>query len=253
LDNAADGKNKRSHKDRVKSFDKLRKKQPFFNIFKGVLRIFYKKPKLINLAGELPDKYIVVSNHSTKNGPMTLELYFPKKTVKWGAHEMLGNYSTRRNYLKDIYYIKKRKMSPFFASVCASFEAAFSFFIYKGMWFIGTFTDTRVRQTLNESVACLEQNYGITIFPENSDEGYFDVVNEFHPGFVLLSSVYKKKTGEDLPVYPVHYNKRKRLLVIGNPDYVNKMLDDGLSRAEVAEVFRNKINELYYTFVEKDN
>ena len=55
----------------------------FIKIF---TRKFYKKPEIINLAGELQDKAIILANHSAKSGPPCLNLYYPKKTVKWGAY-----------------------------------------------------------------------------------------------------------------------------------------------------------------------
>ena len=228
---------------------KRQKRNLFFEFIKAILRIFYRKPKIINLAGELPDKCVFLSNHAAKNGPMALELYFPKSTVKWGAHEMLGNYRSRKSYLKDVYYIQKRHIKPFWAGIFARFEAIFSPLFYKIMNFIGTYRDARFKKTLELSVEKLAENRPIMIFPEDSSEGYFDVVKGFIPGFVLLVTAYKRRTGEDLPVYPVYYSRKKGLIIIGQPDFVDKMLEGGASRQEIADCFCEKVNDLYYRLV----
>ena len=47
-------------------------------------KLLYKKPQIINLAGNLPDKAIILANHSAKSGPPNLDLYYPKKSGKMG-------------------------------------------------------------------------------------------------------------------------------------------------------------------------
>ena len=90
---------------------KLRKKQPFFSFVKGILRCFYKKPKIVNLAGELKEKSIIIPNHCHKKGPLMYELYYPVFHILWGAHQMLGDFKSRQSYLRDVFYIQKRGFS----------------------------------------------------------------------------------------------------------------------------------------------
>lgn len=227
----------------------LHKKQPIFGVVKGILRLFVKKPKkIINLAGELEKKSILVANHNGKWGPMALEMHFPLYHCVWGAGEMLGTYSERFHYLRDIFYMQKIGLSKRKATSKAWFEAIFNKFIYKGMRILPTYTDGKLLPTINKSVDALNQNAAVLIFPENSNDGYFDELTEFFPGFVLLAQVYYSKTGEDLPVYPVYYQLKKRILCIGKPLYVNELAKQKLSRTQIAEIYRQKVNELYYEY-----
>ena len=73
-------------KEKIMEFKVPSRKQPIYKPFKLIMKLFFKKPKeLINLAGDIEDRSIVLANHSAKSGPPSLDLYFPKKTAKWGA------------------------------------------------------------------------------------------------------------------------------------------------------------------------
>lgn len=227
------------------------RRQPIYSVFKAFIRVFFRKPKqIINLSGkELAEKAIVLSNHSAKSGPPALDMYYPRFNVKWGAHEMFGNYRERRAYLKDILYIKKCKKNRFHAAFMATILAVFNPPVYKGMKMIPTYTDYRLRQTIKDSIKVLDANASIMIFPENSNDGYKEVLTEFFPGFVMLSERYYKLRGEDLPIYPMYYHIKKRIMVIGEPVYMQELVKQGLDRYEIAEFFCQKVNDLFAKYI----
>lgn len=232
-----------------KEFKIPSRKQPIYKPFRVILRLFIHKPKIINLAGDIEDKSIILANHSAKSGPPSLDLYFPKKTCKWGAYQMFGNYSSRRSYLKDILYLQKCGSSRFKATIMSTILAFFNQFVYKGMWMMPSYPDMRLTQTLRNSCKVIESNIPVMIFPENSNEGYKDVLTEFFPGFVMLSLKYYKEYGIDLPIYPVYYSIKKKIMVIDKPIYVQDLVKQGLSRKEIAQVFCDKVNELYFDYI----
>lgn len=224
-------------------------KQPIFKLFLNIVKpLFWGKIKVVSLPENLPNKCIIVSNHCGKMGPMAFDIALPIFNVKWGAHEMLGNYRSRRNYLKNIFYIKKQGYSKFKASFIATFEAIFSKMVYKGMKLIGTYPDGRLRTTIKNSIKVLEDNKAIVIFPEDSNKGYFDEMISFFPGFVMLSEQYYRIHNEDLPIYPVYYSHKKRMMVIGFPTYIQSLIKNGLNREQIANYYCNEVNKLYYEF-----
>ena len=215
------------------------------------MRLLFKKPTVINLAGEIADCSIILANHSAKSGPACLDLYYPKKSAKWGAHPMLGGYKDRFLYLRDILYIKKMgKKDNFFTSFKAAIMAIFSKWVYKGMRVLPTYTDARFLNTLRYSISVLEQGASVMIYPEDSNKGYFDVLTRFFTGFVMLSEEYYHKHGISLPIYPVHYSVKKRIMVIGKPSYVQDLIKQGMNRYEIAEYFCNEVNQLYYKYIQ---
>lgn len=229
----------------------MSKKQPIYGVFKAiVMPLIFKKPKLINLAGDLEKNSIVLANHSAKSGPPALDMYYPVKSAKWGAHPMLGTYKERFHYLRDVLYIQKLGKKPGVATTLKSgIMAFFSKWVYKGLRIMPTYTDARFVKTLRYSISVLEQGSTVMIYPENSNDGYKDVLTEFFPGFVMLSEKYYKKHGKDLPVYPVYYSIKKRLMVIGKPLYVQKFAAQGMDRYQIADKFCDEVNKLYYEYV----
>ncbi len=220
------------------------RKQPVWKVVGGVLKWFYKKPTIINQnEEELPNRAIFVANHSAMNGPVVYSLYLPAFTTIWGAGQMLGNYNSRFHYLRDVYFMQKRHMKKFPATLIAGFEALFSIYFYRGMKIMPTFTDGRLRETIKNSVECLNNDVCVTVFPEDSSTGYHEVLTECFPGFVMLAQQYRRvNKGQDVPLYPMYYNKKQNTITIGKPSTLADYPD--MNRDQIAEAFRLQINAL---------
>ena len=219
--------------------------QPFFAIFKVPLKIIFKS-KVINEHGKIPDRAILISNHSAKSGPASIEVSLNHFNVKWGAHEMLGSFKERYRYLRDVLYMQKLGRGKAYSTVKGFLEACFSKMAYKGLKFIPTYTDIRFTKTIKMSLKVLEANASICIFPEDSNEGYFDVITYAHPGFVMLAEQYERKHGEDLPIVPMYYHKKSRKIIVGEAFYQSKLREQGLDREQIAEYGKDRINEIFF-------
>lgn len=225
------------------------KRRPVFAIFRAlIMRTFYRKPQ-VTVLEKIQQPCIFVSNHDAKRGPVVAELYLPVRTAKWGAYQMLCDYNTRRKYLRDIFYMKKQGMGRKLASFKAFFEAFFSLFIYRGMNFLPTYTDARLAKTINESVEVLKSGMSVFIFPEDSDGGYREVMQKFFPGFVMLAEAYYRKTGTDLPIFPVYYHAKRKKMVIGRPRFAHKLKEEGLDRNAIAEILKDDVNSLLFDYI----
>ena len=164
---------------------------------------------------------------------------------------MFGNFKSRKEYLRDILYIKKCGKKPGFGtSFKAWLMAIFSPWVYKGMRLMPTYPDARFANTLRNSAKVLDAGMSVMIYPENSNEGYKDILTEFFPGFVMLAEKYFRATGEDVPVYPVYYSIKKRIMVIGKPLFVQDFAKQGMDRYQIAEKFCGAVNQLYYDYVQ---
>lgn len=158
-----------------------KKRQPVFACFKGLLRIFIRKVRVVSVGGEPDEHCLYLANHANKMGPMIYNMFFRPYHVKWGASPMLGNYKERYHYLRDVLYIQKNGSGKAIASFRAFFEAFFSKYVYKGMKLLPTYPDGRLARTVKKSVELLAQDIAIMIFPENSEEGYKDELTDFSP------------------------------------------------------------------------
>ena len=220
-------------------------KQPVFTCCKGVMRLFIRKKRVVVLGGELQNKCLYLANHANKMGPVNYDMFFPVYHVKWGAHQMLEGYSERRAYLRDVLYIQKNHMGKRKAAFKAFFEAFFSKYFYRGLKILPTYQDARLIRTVKKSADVLDDDTALMIYPENSNDGYHDMAAEFFPGFVMVMELYNKRHGEDVPVRPVYYHKKKRIMAVGEPLYLADFKAQGMNREEIAEAFRNKVNALY--------
>lgn len=224
-------------------------RQPVYSAFKLFMRMIFRRPKIINLAGNIEKKSIILANHSNKSGPPCFDLFFPNKCVKWAAHEMFGNYKSRRTYLRDILYLKKCKASRARAVIMSTLFASVSQFVYKGMKMMPTYTDMRLSKTIKNSISCIDNDISVMVFPEDSNDGYKEVLTDFFPGFVLLADRYYKQKGEDLPIYPVYLHVKKRVMVIGKPIYMQELVAKGMDKFQIAKFYCDKVNELFFSYV----
>lgn len=245
---------KKNQKNQVLKEFKLPKKrrQPIFKIFSSLIFKPVFRVKTQSKIKNLPDKAIIVSIHAAKNGPMSISMSYPKFSAMWGHHAMLGTYKERFKYLRNVLYIQKMHKNKFISTIKAFYEAFFSIFIYKGMKVIGTYTDMRLLSTIRSSTGVLDENASVIIFPEDSSEGYFDEIKSAFPGFVMLSSLYYSKRGEDVPIIPAYISRKrgKKRLVIGAPRYVHELELVGKSKQEIADILKDDINELYREYIE---
>lgn len=61
------------------------------------------------------------------------------------------------------------------------------------------------------SIACIDANVPVMIFPEDSSTGYHEKLKSFFPGFVGIAERYRKlHNGEDVNIYPIYYHKEKQ-------------------------------------------
>ena len=230
---------------KTKEWQVPKKKQPIWRVVRGFFTPFFKVKNIEYEGAQFPNQCIIVSNHNNKKGPMVFEVNLPIKHATWGAYQMLGTYKDRFHYLRDIFYMQKNGIGKFKATLRAGFEALFSIYIYKGMKILPSYPDVRFRKTLQYSMDVLEAGYAVSLYPEDSNKGYLDEMTHFFSGFVMLAQKYHKKTGVDLPVFPMYWGRKKNKIVVGKPLYVQNLLKEGLTRDEIAERFRLEVNGLY--------
>ncbi len=230
-----------------------KRNHPIFNKFKALFKIFKRKPQILDLSGESNEARLYIANHSAANGPFTYELYFPHKFVPWGAHEMCGSYSERWHYLYDVFYRQKLHFSKLKSFLIATPFAVISKMLYNGAELIPTYRDLRMKDTLKDSIDALNSGINLLIFPENSSDGYHEILKEYHPGFVMLAKLYYKRTGKDLPICTVYYSGRRNRMVIDKPIYIQSLLAESklLNDTQIAEFFRNRTNELGERYILK--
>ena len=226
------------------------KRGMIFRFFKKFISLFKRRPKIINLSGEeLKDKAIYLSNHAGAGGPLSYELYFPKRITNWGAHEMTEGYKARWKYLYHVFYRQKLGWSKFRAFIVASLFAPISILCYRAIGLIPTYTDARFHSTVKSSCRILDENSALLIFPEDSSKGYIEPPTSFFQGFIAMAKLYKKMRNEDVPIYNCYYSAKARALIVAKPIFVNEMLESGMTMEDVADEALRINHEIYNDYV----
>lgn len=221
------------------------KRKPFFNLVKIVLKPFMKKIKIVNENELLENGSIYLCNHVGARGPMVLEFNLPIDFKFWGTHEMNEGYKSRWNYLYKIYFHQKKKIPKPVSFVLATVLAPLMGGIYKGLQLISTYNDHRLKTTIENSYSVIEKGQSIVVFPEDSSTGYHDVLSKYYAGFYIFAKQLFKKLDYNVKIYNMYYNKKKKVLLIDEFKTVKSLIDKNLSNDEIAEIFKNRANELF--------
>ncbi len=221
------------------------KRKWFFNIVKGFMKPFVGKIKIINENDNLEPASIFLCNHVGARGPFKLEFNFPVDFRFWGTYEMCGGYISRFKYLYNTYFIQKKHNKKFFAFLKAFIISPISGMFYKGLQLIPTYPDSRFLKTIKFSGEILNNGQSIVIFPENSSDGYHDVLKECYAGFYTLAKYYYKHYKKNVKIYNMRYEKTNKTLYIEKGITVEELLKLNLKNSEISEYFRNKTNSIY--------
>ena len=227
---------------KIKHYVYTKKRQPLYRFFTGFMSIFLHRPKIINHNEKIPIDGMLVGPHMGKWGPFYLSQHFPTKIAVIGAHPMLGSYKERWKYLRNVLYIQKQHRGKVFSTIKATFEAAFSKFMYKGMHVIPSYEDMRLLHTVHDTAGTIDNCLPVIIFPEYSDLGYQRVLSQLHDGYIVINKFVSKKREKETPIYPFYVNVRRKILVIGKPYYLSEL--KGKTNSEINAYTCERINEL---------
>lgn len=225
--------------------EKVKKERKlWFKGLKQVMRVKYKRPTFVYLDGqEFQNGAIILSNHEGTDAPMSLEIYCPAPLRMWGTHEMNSGLKTMYRYQSQVYYHEKKHWNLHLARLFCLIACPLTNLFYKGLNLISTYRDSRLRETLRESIAALKKGEDIVIFPEDSTEGYLEELKGFHKGFMVLAETCLKQ-GIDVPIYVTYYKKKERVYVIDKPILYSKLKEKFATREEINSHLLNRCNQL---------
>lgn len=227
-----------------KNNKELKKKRKWwFRILKQIMRIRYKKPRYIFLGDEFNHGAIILSNHEGTDAPMALEIYCDKPTRMWGAHEMNSGLIKLYKYQTRVYYHEKKHWNLGLARLFCIIASPLTYLFYSGLNLISTYRDSRLRNTIRESIEAIKEGQNIVIYPEDSTKGYLAELEGFHAGFILLADALVK-AGIDATIYVSYYRKSDNTYIFDKSILYSELTKLGLSRDEISEKLCLRCNEL---------
>ncbi len=228
-------------KKKTKKFRQDRKL--WFRIFKGILRIRYRRPKFIYLGDKPTSQSIILSNHIGARVPLTLEMYADFPIRFWGTHEMNTGLKNTYRYLTRTYYHGKKGWNIHLARLFCLLASPLTNMFYRGLRLISTYQDYRLRTTIQESLAAIENRGNIVVFPENSSEGYFDELKEFYPGFILFCERALRR-GYDLPIYASYLRRKTNTFMFDKPIMFSELKKMHANKYDMTKYLLDRTNEL---------
>ena len=186
-----------------------------FRIIRGLVWLFYPKITVEGTENLPEEACIVVGNHTQMNGPICGELYFPGKRRTWCAAPMM--------YIKEVpayafedFWSRKPKWTHGFYRLLSYIIAPISACVFNNALTIPVFRDNRLLTTFKQTVAALEENANVIIFPECYDP-YNHIVNRFQDRFIDIAKIYYKRTGKCISFVPMYIAPKLKKMYIGKP------------------------------------
>lgn len=229
--------------DRVKLNAETNKRKTWFKVVKNILRIFVREPEYVFLGKAPAAGSIILSNHVGPSAPLINELYSDYPVRLWGAHEMNDCFKSAYKYQTEIYYHQKRHWNIVLAKVLCLIITPLTYMYYKGINLISSYADVRFKKTLTESMDTLRKGHTVVVFPEVSDNGYFDTLPGFYPGAVMFLQQCRKNS-ITAPVYVAYFKKSTRQYIFDSPKEIDQLLSLNMTRNELAAMLCNRCNEL---------
>ena len=220
-----------------------RYKYLWFRALCGFLKLFVGKNQFVYLGEPFSDQALILSNHVGARGPFSFELNLKQTFRFWGTHLMNGGLKEVYKYQTEIYYHQKKGWNIHLARLFCLVASPLTHLFYKGLNLISTYPDIRLRHTFEESLATLEEHQSIVIFPEDSNNGYFDELTQFFKGFIAFGD-YALKHGLDLPVYICYLERKQHRHIVDAPVKFSELKARYNSRNEFAAAVCARCNEL---------
>ena len=215
----------------------------WFRAMKKCMKLAVKESKFKYLGEKVTNGAIILSNHEGASAPLAFELYSKLPIRFWGTHEMNSGLVKTYKYQTRIYYHQKKHWNLHLARLFCLLASPLTNLFYKGLNLISTYSDARLRNTINESICAIKNGQNIVIFPEDSSKGYKKELPAFHHGCILMMQQCQKH-GIDAPVHLAYYQKETKTFVIDKPVMASKLLAQGLSREQLAKQLCDRCNQL---------
>ena len=202
-----------------------------YKIIKGLVRIFYRKMKVVGLEN-LPEKNaIIVGNHTQMNGPICGELFMPENCYTWCAGEMMHLKEVPAYAFSDFWSQKPKCLQPFYRFL-SYLIAPLAACIFTNARTIAVYRDMRIMSTFKETLKTLENGRNVLI------------LYTFQENFINVAKLYYKKTGISLIFVPMYIAPKLNSMYIGKGirfESINKIEEE---RKRISDYLSDEITKI---------
>jgi len=177
----------------------------FYRIAVPLVRLFIPKLKP---EWEVPfdgEPCIFVANHERAVGPLEMASRFPlrKSSPIWIFADPLSRETTPAYVRQDHWWKEDSRLAPLWDKIVPPLVALILPPILRSAPHVPVYHDGRAATTMKESLRLLQDGKNLVIFPEiptGFGEHDTEKINE---GWLMLLSMYEKRTGKPLKIRPV--------------------------------------------------
>lgn len=213
-----------------------------YRIIRWLVALFYPRTTVQGLEN-LPDEpCIIVGNHTQMNGPICAELYFPGKRTIWCASQMM--------YLKEVpgyafedFWSRKPKYTHWFYKLLSYIIAPFSVCVFNNAHTIPVFHDNRLLSTFKKTLAALNDDTNVIIYPECYTP-HNHIVNQFQEKFVDVAKLYHKRTGKAVQFVPMYIAPELKAMYLGKPTTFCPDAPIDLERTRICDYLMEQITNI---------
>lgn len=217
------------------------KKKRLLNFLEGIVKIFYRKRKMIGEENIPEEPCILVGNHSQMHSPIATELFLKNKLI-WCDGPMM-NRKEIPEYTSRVFWGNKPKSVKWFYKLLGHLMARPAAFVLGNADTIGVYRDARLITTFNDTVEALSKGINIVIFPENEFE-FNEIVDNFNLKFVDVARLYYKATGKSVCFVPMYHAVKLKKIVYGKPIRFNPTMPNIEQRTVICDYLKEEITRI---------
>lgn len=194
---------------------KFRKSRAFYLFVKTLTKLFYPKITWENAENLPQEPCIIVGNHSQMNGPIAMELYYPRQRLIWCNSEMMHLKEVPAYAFHD-FWRNKPKYLHWFYKLLSYIIAPLSVCVFNNADVIPVYRDNRLLTTFRQTIEALDSGTDVIIFPEQP-EPCNNILCQFQEHFVDVAKLYYKRTGKCVSFVPMYLAPRRKAMYFGKP------------------------------------
>ena len=188
---------------------------------------------------------IIVANHVGSFGPVSVITSLPLRLYPWVAHEVtdLKTVATRiqQEFLEQELHLRP-PLSAWLGKIVGRLCVA----LMRDIGAIPVYQKSkRIKSTVLQTLALLEQGKNILVFAEDSTKRFNDTLCEFCTGFLHVARLYYQETKRAVQFLPVAVNRKVGRILIGTPIRFNAHLPFSTEKIRLKVELENTVYDLY--------
>ena len=187
-----------------------------FNVLSRVARPFLPVKAAVYAEDIGAEPVVFLVNHLGAMGPMYMSVTFPLRdnVAIWCNEGMMDEKLTVEYVRHDWWWKPESPLAPLYSATIPYAARAIVPKVLRSAPTIPVYRDARIMTTMRQSLKALKEGKHIVIFPELPD-GHDSHAEHLQMGWLNLTSMYRRATGKDLKLVPVHIDVEARLFRVG--------------------------------------